>query len=97
MDLKKTCSNCNIEQSISNFYQRKHKNIKSYRSECKLCINKRSKIWQETHPEKTKKYGQQYRNQNKKKVNDYKKFWRQKNREKYLEQQRKSGLKYYLR
>lgn len=64
MDLKKTCTTCNIEKSITEYH--KHNRCKfGVRNECKPCRNKRQKQWQIDNRQKYLDYQSNHYKENK--------------------------------
>lgn len=52
----KTCTKCNVEQPLDNFYPKRGSRLKEgyRRSTCKSCCNKETISWQKNNPDKLK-------------------------------------------
>jgi hypothetical protein len=52
----KTCTKCQTQKPISEFYAQKMNSKDGYQSHCKLCDNVRVRAWNKRNPEKAKKH-----------------------------------------
>ena len=53
-----TCSNCNVEKNINNFYFRR--NIKIFTKQCNFCSSEKRKKFRNENKDKIKEYSQKY-------------------------------------
>lgn len=80
MGVKKRCSGCKIEKSLSQFYNQK-KGLLGRTGECKICRRMRSKIYLEKNREKKNKQARE----NPRDRFEYRKKWNSENPEYYRE------------
>ena len=76
----KTCSKCNIEKSLDEFYKKKS-GKHGRTADCKECRKSYAKSYREDNSDKINLYQKDYRDKNPDKIKDQKKDWRERNLE----------------
>lgn len=85
----KKCTKCNEEKSFDNFCkQKRYKD--GYQSQCRSCINEKTKQYYQENKEIKKEYFKQYREENKELINKKLKKYYQENKEYYKEYNKKN-------
>lgn len=79
----KYCTSCEKEKSLNEFHERKNTN--TFRSQCKLCTNKKNSEYRKTHREQGNERQRRWRAQNKELNLRQQRAARSKNPEKYRE------------
>lgn len=97
----KHCNTCNCDKPITDFYVSKA-NKDGHSSQCKECINKRQKRYNDTHKEEIHYRDAEYRKRNAEKLkeysnSEYKKAYRKLYREQHKEKQAKIQKEWYIK
>lgn len=90
MDEMKACTKCGATYPRTIEYFKKAKKCKDgFYGQCKKCVSKRSKAYDEANKERKKEYSKQYRQDHKDERQEYQVQYRHDNRESYLDKARK--------
>lgn len=85
----KICKKCGQEKEDVEFYY-DHNTRDRLKTSCKICLNNRSKLWQQTNPEKRKAIACKWNIENREKATEQCRKWRENNRERSNEISRNS-------
>tara|TARA_R110000782_G_scaffold255940_1_gene344833 strand:- start:322 stop:1041 length:720 start_codon:yes stop_codon:yes gene_type:complete len=89
----KTCSKCNVEKELTEFYKNKARINGCVR--CKACYKEYDKEYRKNNIEKLAEKNKEYRETNKEKLKEKAKEYRKNNKKKIKEKAKKYNKKYY--